>query len=157
MVRKARALSWTAFFLLYLGYLIGFGVRLRRWNNDVPGHCYDTALLALRRHGHPYADNIYLGVTGFYTTLLAVQAVEKSSILFDRIMHVHLASLQYSLHLYSVIAIRISNQRLLKGGSENTMGFGQLVALLMLSSILVACVLTIEGELFPFPPQKGLR
>jgi hypothetical protein len=42
------------------------------------------------------------------------------------------ALLQYPLHLYMVIAIRQSNKRSLGGDGENTWGFGQVVALVLL-------------------------
>ena len=155
-VKKARAASLTTYFILYLGLLVGFGVRLKKWDNNVPGHCYNTALLARQKDGHPYVDNIYLGLTGFFTTALAFLALEQAFETEDaperlaRQTEIPLgyACIQYPLHLYSVVAIRISNQRLLEGDSENTMGFGQLVAMVMLTSILAGCVLAIAGESF---------
>jgi hypothetical protein len=49
------------------------------------------------------------------------------------------ALLQYPLHLYSVIALRASNQSLLSGESENEWGFGQIVAVFLVVAILLEC------------------
>ncbi|CAH0057125.1 unnamed protein product [Clonostachys solani] len=51
-----------------------------------------------------------------------------------------LAMLQYPVHLYMVIALRISNEGNLSGDSENTWGFGQIVALVTAFSTLMECV-----------------
>lgn len=54
---------------------------------------------------------------------------------------------QYPLHLYSVLALRISNQHLLAGESENTWGFGQIVALVMLAQTFIECLRAFKGTL----------
>jgi hypothetical protein len=58
-----------------------------------------------------------------------------------------LALVQYPLHLYSVLALRISNQHLLSGESENTWGFGQIVALVMLAQTFIECLRASKGTL----------
>lgn len=58
-----------------------------------------------------------------------------------------LALAQYPLHLYNVFALRASNQHLLIGESENTWGFGQIVALVMLVQTFVECFRGVEGTL----------
>lgn len=58
-----------------------------------------------------------------------------------------LALAQYPLHLYSVLALRISNQHLLAGESENTWGFGQIVALVMLAQTFIECLRAFKGTL----------
>ncbi|PGH04733.1 hypothetical protein AJ79_07012 [Helicocarpus griseus UAMH5409] len=53
-----------------------------------------------------------------------------------------LSMLQFPLHLYFVIALRASNQGLLEGGrgGENSWGFGQVVAIVMLGgTVLKGC------------------
>jgi hypothetical protein len=42
------------------------------------------------------------------------------------------AILQFPLHLYAVIALKLSNKRLLEGGNEAHWGFGQIFAVAML-------------------------
>lgn len=48
---------------LYLGYTIAFGIRLRSWNEDIPGQCYITSGIAAPGTTHPYVDHIYISVT----------------------------------------------------------------------------------------------
>jgi hypothetical protein len=55
------------------------------------------------------------------------------------------ALLQYPLHLYSIFALRTSNQHLLTGESENTWGFSQIVALVMVGQTIVECLRGIKG------------
>jgi hypothetical protein len=45
-----------------------------------------------------------------------------------------------------VIAIRVPNQSFLEGDSENTWGFGQVVALVLLIPILKECVFGFIGK-----------
>ena len=56
-----------------------------------------------------------------------------------------LALAQYPLHLYSVFALRVSNEHLLTGESENAWGFGQIVALVMLAQTFIECFRGIKG------------
>jgi len=46
---------------------------------------------------------------------------------------------QYPLHLYSTIALRLSNESLLEGDSENSWGFGQVSALVLVVNTLIQC------------------
>ena len=70
-----------------------------------------------------------------------------------------LALLQYPLHLYSVFALRVSNEHLLSGQSENAWGFGQIVALIMLAQTFIQCFRGVKGTLRKTPevtsPNKG--
>jgi hypothetical protein len=56
----------VVFGVLYLVFVILFGVQLGRWDDNVPGRCYNSRFLALPDADHPYVDKIYLGVTCFY-------------------------------------------------------------------------------------------
>jgi len=56
-----------------------------------------------------------------------------------------LAMVQYPLHLYNVFALRAANQHLLSGESENTWGFGQIVALIMVGQTLVEFCRGVKG------------
>jgi hypothetical protein len=57
-----------------------------------------------------------------------------------------LAMLQLPVHLYFVIALRAVNQPLLEGGSENSWGFGQVVAIIMLGGTLLECYKGFSGK-----------
>ncbi|MCJ1312280.1 hypothetical protein MMC25_005954 [Agyrium rufum] len=66
-----RYVLLTIFMLLYLAFVILFGLKLDTWDDDVPGHCYDTTGIAAPSSAHPLVDTIYLTVTClyFFTTL----------------------------------------------------------------------------------------
>ena len=58
-----------------------------------------------------------------------------------------LATLQFPLHTYSVITLRISNEKLLKSGtSEQQWGFGQVAAILLLGGNLVVLLNNFQGD-----------
>ena len=52
--------------LLYLLFVILFGIHLNRWDYGIPGRCYNSRHLALPNAHHPYVDNIYLSITCLY-------------------------------------------------------------------------------------------
>jgi hypothetical protein len=56
------------------------------------------------------------------------------------------ALLQLPLHLYSVIALRVTNLSLLERDSENAWGFGQVVALVMVLATLSECGKGFKGQ-----------
>lgn len=56
----------VVFGILYLVFVILFGISLGQWDNKVSGRCYDSHYLALPNAQHPYVDQIYLGVTCLY-------------------------------------------------------------------------------------------
>lgn len=53
--------------------------------------------------------------------------------------------LQFPLHTYMIFSLRNSNEHRLLGDSENTWGFGQIVALVLLGSTLVQSMGTITS------------
>ncbi|KAI0904480.1 hypothetical protein F4823DRAFT_567678 [Ustulina deusta] len=46
---------------------------------------------------------------------------------------------QYPVHVYTLFALRKSNEAYLSGDSENQWGFGQVVALVLVASVLLEC------------------
>jgi hypothetical protein len=63
---------------------------------------------------------------------------------------ISLAMYQYPIHLYMAIALRVANERLLSGDSENAWGFGQIVALILCAATLLECVKGVLGKINPF-------
>lgn len=60
-----------------------------------------------------------------------------------KIMLLGFALCQFPLHTYMIFSLRYSNEHRLAGDSENTWGFGQIVALILLGSTLLQSVETI--------------
>lgn len=126
----------------------------------------DTSLLAMPSASHPYVDVIYLGVTCFFMFVscsvpvyvllfMTTGDVEEAEERAETVLT--LSFVQYPLHLYSVVALRVSNGGLLEGDSEDTWGFGQIVALVLLGAVLARCVYGVFGEsdLWPFSDLGG--
>ncbi len=63
------------------------------------------------------------------------------------------AILQYPLHLYSAVALRLSNEEFLEGASEQEWGFGQVIALMIVADTLIKCGSAVYGT--PFPPLSA--
>jgi hypothetical protein len=161
--------SLVLFTSTYLAFAITFGVRLSGWNDDELGHCYDASTVAFTDRHHPGIDHIYLAITCTYClcsllmclTCHATLSVADHPDKFHRLVHrvasrhtaerlapsiVLVALLQYPLHLYMVIALRAVNEGRLTGGSENAWGFGQIVALILMSATFLECVRGIAGR-----------
>ena len=145
-----RYCSIAIFLLLYLAFVIIFGIRLNNWDDATPGQCYSTSRIAIPDGLHPVGDQIYLGITSLYCFLLLMIAAVQSRMLGERdeaqktvtIM----GSLQFVLHVYTAIALRISNQSLLDNPSlEEQWGFGQILAVVMLGATVVQCGTCLEG------------
>jgi hypothetical protein len=56
-----------------------------------------------------------------------------------------LATFQYAIHIYMIFAMRAANEHHLKGDSENSWGFGQVVAMVLLGSSVVQGIRAIIG------------
>lgn len=56
----------TVFTFLYSAYVILFGLKLRKWDNNAPGLCYDTKGISTPDSRHPDLDYVYLALTSFY-------------------------------------------------------------------------------------------
>jgi hypothetical protein len=201
----SRTFFVAIFAVLYLVFVILFGITLSKWNYDEAGRCYNTHLISMSSSSHPYVDRIYLGITCFYTfsslyiafffsqavgarlanphpgdaaldntrtqpsekaaakesrrgqvpeaeaypspgTMLKVlrsgnrQSINRFLISQMRFSVVFIALMQYPLHLYMAVAIRVSNQPYLEGESENTWAFGQIVSLVLLVPVIKECV-----------------
>lgn len=145
--KTSRYLSIAVFSILYLIFSIFFGKSLEKWDDSVPGRCYMTERIARADARHPYVDRIYLGITCFYVfaALETVVIASLSTWKYFRYSAISIALLQYPLHLYMLVALRKSNMKLLSGDQEDSWGFGQIVALVMLGSTVVECLRGLKG------------
>jgi hypothetical protein len=148
------------FCALYLVFSAIFGRALQFWDWAGPGQCYDTRLLAMPSASHPYVDVIYLSVTCFFMFIscsvpvyvllfMTTRDVKEAEQRAETVLI--LSFVQYPLHLYSVVALRVSNGGQLEGDSEDSWGFGQVVALVLLGAVLARCVYGVCGESEPRP------
>lgn len=145
-----RYCSIALFLLLYLTFVIMFGIRLNDWDDSTPGQCYSTSRIAVPDGHHPIGDQIYLGITSFYCFALLVTATIESRSPGQRNIEqkavITMGSLQFVLHVYTAISLRISNQSLLDNPSvEENWGFGQILAVVMLGATLIQCGACLEG------------
>lgn len=161
-----RICAGLFFCVLYLVFSVLFGRALQLWDWSAPGQCYNTRLLSLSGSSHPEDDVIYLGITCFFMfvscavpvyvmVFMTTGDVEEAEERAETVLT--LSFLQYPLHLYSVVALRVSNGGLLEGDSEDTWGSGQVVALVLLGAVLARCVYGVFGEsdLWPFSDLGG--
>ena len=141
----------TIFTIIYLIVSIFYGVRLRGWSDNIPGHCYEADRIALPNASHPYVDNIYLGITctyflAFWYLVVATMPADDIAPDGDNKAHENeyymlwIAMLQLPLHMYSAFALRASNQHLMTDQSETEWGFGQTVAMIMVGGTVVECL-----------------
>ncbi|KUJ11627.1 uncharacterized protein LY89DRAFT_722739 [Mollisia scopiformis] len=127
--------------LLYLAYASLFGTQLQSWNYDKTGHCYITSRIATADASHPYFDTIYLSITCLYVNIALIFAFSVTSNqpkIMSQLLCMYLAALQFPLHVYSVSALRKSNEPVLNSGSsEQQWGFGQVVAMILLANNVI--------------------
>ncbi|KAK5995734.1 hypothetical protein PT974_04152 [Cladobotryum mycophilum] len=122
------------FAVMYLALLIFVCQRLNEWSPDhEPGRCYHAHLVTHPGATHPFADRIYIIITGIWTLLTTLAAAFfgarwRHSVLI-------LATLQFPVHLYMALALRTANQGKLAGEEEHENGwdFGQTTAVLLLA------------------------
>lgn len=150
--QHVRYFCISIFGLLYFGFTIMLGIRLNDWNDEVPGRCYRVSNIALPNSKHPYVDQIYLGVTASYVFSLLILATTicrvPSTRLYWQKSIILVGTLQFVLHVYTLVALRISNQPLLDNVAlEDQWGFGQVIAVIMLFATLLECAKSVEGEL----------
>lgn len=137
----------------YTAFAIFYGTRLREWDNQKPGRCFNTLGIAVPGARHPSVDHIYLAVTAFYAYVLLSLAImycrwqEKEQIIRQRQKDILLiSSIQFVIHIYMVIALRVSNTGLSNDPSlEQQWGFGQVLALVMFGTTLLECAKSFEG------------
>ncbi len=149
--KRVRYVSIGIFGLLYTGFTIMLGIRLNDWNDALPGRCYRTSRIALPTAKHPFVDQIYLGFTSFYVYCLMVVTImlcrTPSTRLYYQKNVITVGILQFVLHVYTLVALRISNQPLLDNVAlEDEWGFGQVIALVMLVATLLECAKGLEGK-----------
>ena len=145
-----RYCSIAMFLLLYLTFVIMFGIRLNDWDDSAPGQCYSTSRIAVPDGLHPIGDQIYLGITSFYCYVLLLTAKIESRMPSQRDRAqkgvIIMGSLQFVLHVYTAISLRVSNQSLLDNPSvEERWGFGQILAVIMLGATIIQCGACLEG------------
>ena len=150
--KRVRYYTMAIFGLLYTGFTIMLGVRFNDWNDASPGRCYNASKVALSNAKHPLVDQVYLGVTSFYVFGLMVIATilcrEPITRLYYQETIITTSTLQFLLHVYTLVALRISNEPLLDNAAlENEWGFGQVVAIMMLAATLLECARGFEGKL----------
>lgn len=205
MFLASMSLWIVVFCMLYLVYVILFGLALGKWHVDKFGYCYRYKGIATSDSSHPKVDQIYLGITCLYMfALLSTSYTEthgspgslhssfpalssvgleiglrkwfvslrdrynsvrvfkepKYASILERLLarYIWLYSLslrigivcvtvgQYLLHLYMVWAIRSANRVHLQGDSEDTWGFGQVVALIQILPVLKGCTENCIGK-----------
>ena len=130
-----------------------FGIRLNEWNDKIPSRCYSTSGIASSNAKHPLVDQIYLGLTSVYVLFIAQAAMLYCRVpsirLYWQNIIVSIGLLQFVLHVYILVALRVSNQPLLDSSIEDEWGFAQILALVMLGATLLECARSLEGESGP--------
>ena len=149
--QRVRYFSITIFGMLYFGFTIMLGIRLNGWNDEVPGRCYNASRIALPNAKHPLDDQVYLGLTSFYVFsmlfIVTIYCRVQSMRLYWQKSVIVVGTLQFILHVYILVALRVSNQSLLDNVAlEDQWGFGQVIAIVMLVATLLECAKGLEGE-----------
>ncbi len=112
--------------MLYLTFIIMYGIRLNDWDDSTRGQCYSASRIAVPDGLYLVGDQIYLGIISLYCfTLLFVAAIEsRAPSQRDNAQKtvVGMGLLQFILHVYTAISLRISNQSLLSDPSLEEKG-----------------------------------
>jgi len=138
--------------ILFATYTILMKERLKVFNNTIPGHCYEFGLHQGLVLG--YVNGLWVSLTcGVLYLVLALAVVSKTrfkkiidSVFEDlpfgsRGMIFLFAAGLFPLHLYVIINLRESNESLLNAGiTEKQWGFGQMVAMVLLSNNVIVLV-----------------
>ena len=125
-----RHLSLYLYIVLFFALAVLLGVRLNEWNDDEEGHCYNSYLVTASENDHPSSDKIYLAFTSTWMLLSLTMSIFSTAKRVKKVLA--LALLQYPLHLYMMIALRIANTDALEGDEhESDWRFGQTVAILL--------------------------
>ncbi|KAI2630772.1 hypothetical protein GGR54DRAFT_169358 [Hypoxylon sp. NC1633] len=125
------------FAVLFLVLTIILELRLNQWSltAEEPGFCYVTTGTSVPGASHPAADKTYVAVTSIWL-LLSMFGALFCSTRFRRPLLI-ISGLQFPVHLYMMIRLRIENQPFLEGEeSENRWDFGQTTATLLLGLAL---------------------
>ena len=125
-----RHLGLYMYVVLFFALSVLLGVRLNEWDDEEEGHCYNSHLVTASQDDHPGADKTYLGFTAAWMLLSLIMSVLGDAKRVKKVLG--LAALQYPLHLYMMIVLRLANTDLLEGdGHESDWRFGQTVAVLL--------------------------
>lgn len=147
--RRSRFIWVTLFESLYLAYYVLFDRALSSWDDTIPKKCYITTTCNVASTTcHPRSDLIYLRVTFIWAVISITACIDWISTLMKQqnsVKPIIIGLLQYPIHLYMLITMRGMNADLLTGYSENTWGFGQVVALVLLSPTLLEILRGIKG------------
>lgn len=169
---RDRSVMIALFICLYIAFIRLFGMELNKWNDKVPGHCYYAVVIPFLNRLHPLTDILYLTSTSmsFFNSMGFCGEIYFSSSKLQRIyaqrfpnkriiklltpmlapydykaLLLLLATFQYVIHIYMIFAMRAANEHHLKGDSENSWGFGQVVAMVLLGSSVLQGVRAIIG------------
>lgn len=152
--RAIRSVTMSLWVVLYLTYTCLFGIRLKSWNDDVPGHCYNGYKIAQPNALHPKVDFVYVSLTCSYVFIslgwaLGLGRLYGFSESYSEYLVLICAALQFPLHVYSIFTLRANNEGLLSAGStEREWGFGQIVAMMLLAPNIMTLVTGFQGHLF---------
>jgi hypothetical protein len=109
-------------------------IRLDQWTltSEDLGYCFRTDGIQPANASHPGTNKTYVAVMSswmllaLFGTVIGKARWRKPLLLFS--------SLQFPVHVYMMISLRVSNQNHLEGGeSENRWDFGQTTAMLLLT------------------------
>lgn len=158
-----------------MAFVIIFGIRLHAWYDNVKGACYHTNRLSISDAAHPLVGEVYLVITSIYSLAALSAPLEITSFRLRKRLQSLSDSLQYHPSLASEITratistalltfspmwpLRLlenplswfletisSNESYLSGDSENQWGFGQIAALVLLTSVVYECIRGVVGE-----------
>ncbi|KAI1476029.1 hypothetical protein K445DRAFT_313097 [Daldinia sp. EC12] len=151
-----------AFAILFLGLTIFLEIRLDEWSltAEEPGYCYITTGLAAVGASHPGADKAYVAITAIWLLLVMFGSLF-ASVKFRKPLLV-LSALQFPVHLYMMIKIRMENYPYLEGENENRWDFGQTTATILLAVTIVQLIhqglefIKFENALKKYGPSYAL-
>ncbi|KAF3064700.1 hypothetical protein GL218_01652 [Daldinia childiae] len=129
-----------AFAVLFLGLTIFLEVRLDEWSltAEEAGHCYITTGLAVPGADHPTTDKAYVAITAVWLLLVMFGSLF-ASVKFRKPLLL-LSALQFPVHLYMMIKLRMENYPYLEGEDENRWDFGQTTAIILLAVTVVQLI-----------------
>ncbi|KAI1467274.1 uncharacterized protein F4812DRAFT_431967 [Daldinia caldariorum] len=128
------------FAILFLALTIFLEVRLDEWSltAEEAGYCYITTGLSAPGASHPTADKAYVAITAIWLLLVMFGSLF-ASVKFRKPLLV-LSALQFPVHLYMMIKLRMENYPYLEGEDENRWDFGQTTATILLAVTIVQLV-----------------
>jgi len=130
---SARHRLTYLFTIMFLALAIILCIRLNEWDEESsePGKCYNSHLTLSPSATHPGPDKAYVSITAAWLISSMFSALF-GAVKRRRVVLI-VALMQFPVHLYMMIALRVANQELLEGTeSENGWDFGQTTAVLLL-------------------------